>query len=162
MIVIVMGVAGSGKSSVAQQLAVLRGWRFVEGDTFHPGKNLRKMASGQALTDADRAPFYAALRARLLEAVAAGENLVLACSALKAKHRALLNVSSETRFVYLEVAPQVLWQRLEARADHFFPSQLLASQLKALEDPVEVNALVVHVNASDCINRVVQGIDKAL
>jgi gluconokinase len=162
MIVIVMGVAGSGKSTVAQSLASKRGWGFVEGDEFHPTKNLRKMARGQALTDSDRAPFYAALRARLLEAVQTEENLVLACSALKAKHRALLNVSPDTRFVYLEVEPTVLWQRLEARQDHFFPPQLLASQLKTLEEPVEVGAVTIHVNACESVESVLGRIEAAL
>ena len=152
VIVVVMGVAGSGKSAVGKALAAHYRASFLEGDGFHSAKNLRKMRAGQALSDDDRAPYYAALRSKLLDAATAGANLVLACSGLQAKHRAMLKVSSEVRFVHLIVPPELLHQRLEARNDHFFNPALLASQLATLEPPTEVNAVNVFVNARDSVS----------
>jgi gluconokinase len=149
VIVILMGVAGSGKSEIGALLARRLGWNFLEGDTFHPGKNLVKMAAGTPLTDEDRAPFYASLRARLLDAATANENLILACSALKAEYRALLNVSSQIRFAYLRVSTELLRERLEGRQDHFFKPALLQSQLESLEEPIEVNAIILNVQPAD-------------
>ena len=147
-----MGVAGSGKSAVGHALARLLHANFLEGDEFHPGKNLRKMRDGLALTDDDRTPYYAALRSRLLDAATAEENVVLACSGLQAKHRAQLTVSSEVRFVHLIASPDLLRQRLATRAGHFFNPALLASQLATLEPPTEVNAVNILVDASDSIS----------
>ncbi len=162
MIVIVMGVAGSGKSEVGRMLAARLNGHFIEGDEFHPGKNLRKMAAGAPLSEVDRAPFYAALRSALLNLVTAQESVVLACSALRASHRARLTVSSQTRFVYLKVAPDLLRRRLEARTDHFFPHGLLSSQLQTLEEPVEVSAVTIVVTAEDSVTDVVDKIEAAL
>ncbi len=150
-----MGVAGSGKSAVGKALAARYHASFLEGDEFHPGKNLRKMRDGLALSDDDRAPYYAALRSRLLNAATAGENVVLACSALQAKHRALLNVSSSlVRFVHLIAPPDLLRLRLEHRAGHFFNPALLESQLLTLEPPTEVGAVNVHINPRDSVAEV--------
>lgn len=124
-----MGVAGSGKSAVGRALAALYHASFLEGDGFHPGKNLRKMRDGHALSDDDRAPDYAALRSRLLDAATAGDGVVLASSALRAKHRALRNVpSSGVRFVHL------------------------IAQLATLEPPTEVNTVNVFVDARDSLS----------
>lgn len=153
VIVVVMGVAGSGKSVVGRKLAALYHASFLEGDEFHPGKNLRKMRDGLALSDDDRAPYYAALYSRLLDAATAGENVVLACSALQTKHRALLNVSSSgVRFVHLKAPPNLLRERLENRAGHFFNPALLESQLESLEPPTEVSAVNVFIDARDSVS----------
>jgi gluconokinase len=153
--VVVMGVAGSGKSAVGRKLAALYHASFLEGDEFHPGKNLRKMRDGFPLSDIDRAPYYAALRSKLLDAATAGESVVLACSALQAKHRAMLNVSSSlVRFVHLNAPLALLRQRLEQRNDHFFNPALLESQLATLEPPTEVNALNVLIDAADSVSQI--------
>jgi gluconokinase len=162
VIVILMGVAGSGKSEVGARLARRLGWNFLEGDAFHPGKNLAKMAAGTPLGDDDRAPFYASLRSRLLDAATANENLILACSALRAKYRALLNVSGQVRFAYLRVSPELLRERLEGREDHFFKSVLLDSQLEAFEEPLEVNAMIVDVQAADTPEELAVRLETAL
>jgi gluconokinase len=162
MIVILMGVAGSGKSEIGVRLARRLGWNFLEGDAFHPGKNLAKMAAGTPLGDDDRAPFYASLRARLLDAATANENLILACSALKANYRALLNVSSQIRFAYLRVSPELLRKRLESRTDHFFNPALLESQLEVFEEPVEVNAIALDVQPADTPEEIALRLEAAL
>ena len=147
-----MGVAGSGKSVVGKALAALYHASFLEGDEFHPGKNLRKMRDGEALSDDDRSPYYAALRSRLLDATTAGESVVLACSALQAKHRAVLTVSSELRFVHLIASSDLLHERLESRTDHFFNPARLESQLATLEPPTEVNTVNVLVDPRDSVS----------
>ena len=146
-----MGVAGSGKSSLGLALAALYHAKFLEGDEFHPGKNLRKMTAGDALSDDDRAPYYAALRSTLLDAATAGDRVVLACSALQAKHRALLNVSSTMRFVHLNAPLELLRQRLVARTGHFFNPALLELQLATLEPPTEVSTVKIDVHAEDSV-----------
>lgn len=135
MVVLVMGVSGSGKTTVGRALAAAMGWGFVEGDEFHPAANVEKMRSGVALTDQDRAPWLRALRAEIARRLAAGEDAVLACSALKAEYRRELRAGVEDRVpgVYLSVAPAVLRARLEARRGHYFPASLLESQLRTLE-----------------------------
>jgi gluconokinase len=147
MIVVVMGVAGAGKSTVGRQLAAYLGWRFVEGDAFHPTANVAKMARGQPLTDADRAPWLHALRREIVRSRDQGESLVIACSALKASYRTILRGSDGTavQFVYLKVDLGVLQRRLQQRQGHFMPASLLANQLATLEEPED--AIVVDAQA---------------
>jgi gluconokinase len=135
MIAILMGVAGSGKTTLGRALAERLGWTFVEGDAFHPPQNVAKMAEGTPLADADRAPWLSAIRAHLEVLHAEGRSAVLACSALKAAYRDALARGLPARFVWLDVPPQVLAQRLGAREGHFAGEDLLASQIAALEPP---------------------------
>lgn len=130
-----MGASGAGKSSVGRALAAALGWEFLEGDDFHPQANIDKMRGGQPLDDHDRAPWLARLAAELRARLDAGTNAVLACSALKAAYRRALVVDDHVRLVYLRASPELLAQRLAARAGHFMPPSLLASQLEALEPP---------------------------
>ena len=148
MIVVVMGVAGAGKTTVGQKLAAYLGWRFVEGDDFHPAANVTKMTRGRPLTDADRAPWLQALRREVVRSRDRGESLVVTCSALKASYRATLrgDDGAAVQFVYLKVAPAVLQQRLQQRQGHFMPASLLASQLATLEEPEE--AIVVEAQTA--------------
>jgi gluconokinase len=144
MVIIVMGAAGSGKTTDATRLAAALRWPFLEGDALHPAANVAKMARGEPLTDEDRRPWLEALRARIEEALAAGADLVVTCSALKASYRQLLRVDAErVHFVYLKVAPDVLAQRLRERQGHFMKASMLASQLAALEEPAADQALTV-------------------
>jgi carbohydrate kinase (thermoresistant glucokinase family) len=146
MVIIVMGVAGSGKSTVGSLLAASLGWAFVDGDDFHPPANLAKMTARIPLTEEDRAPWLAALRARIVAALAAREDLVVACSALRESHRQLLRVDpARVRLVYLKGDPQTIAQRLLARPGHFMKEDMLASQLATLEEVRD--ALVVDIAA---------------
>jgi carbohydrate kinase (thermoresistant glucokinase family) len=133
-VVVVMGVAGSGKTTVGQALAERLGWDFGEADALHPAANVAKMASGQPLTDADRRPWLALVRAWIDERVAAGRPGVITCSALKRAYRDVLR-DPHVVFVHLTGARDELAARLAARRGHFMPSALLDSQLADLEPP---------------------------
>lgn len=159
-VVVIMGVAGSGKTTVGSALATALGWPFVDADDLHAPASIAKMARGEPLDDADRWPWLDRLRARIDEALAATENagpgrkgrpgsagrqgLVLACSALKASYRARLagaDAGGRVRFVHLAGSPELFQARLAGRAGHFMKPAMLASQLATLEVPV--NALTV-------------------
>jgi gluconokinase len=144
MVIILMGVAGSGKTTVATHLAAALGWPLLEGDDLHPATNLAKMASGQPLSDDDRRPWLAALRARIERTLAAGADLVVTCSALKRDYRRTLRVDSErVHFVHLRMEPGLLAERLRQREGHFMKPTMLPSQLAALEEPSPGEALIV-------------------
>jgi gluconokinase len=144
MVIIVMGVAGVGKTTIGRRLAEGLGWRFLEGDDFHPATNVVKMAAGVALTDEDRAPWLARLRGLIAEALAQGEDVVLTCSALKQRYRQLLTVEpTRMRWVYLWAQPALIASRLAQRTGHFMPLSLLESQLATLEAPEDALAVDV-------------------
>jgi carbohydrate kinase (thermoresistant glucokinase family) len=135
-IVVLMGVTGSGKTTVGRLLAADLGWTFVEGDDFHPAANVEKMHRGEPLDDADRVPWLRALRKRIDELVAAGRPAVVACSALKQAYRVVLaGDRPEVAFVYLKAPRGSIDERLRHRVGHFMPPALLASQLDTLEEP---------------------------
>lgn len=135
-IVIVMGVAGAGKTTVGRALADFLGWDFVDGDDVHPPSNIAKMTAGQPLTDADRHPWLDRLCDWIDDHLAAGRNGVLACSALKESYRRQLKGGRpEVELVYLKTDPAVLARRLEQRQGHYAKANLLASQLATLEEP---------------------------
>jgi gluconokinase len=137
MILLLMGVAGSGKTTLGRLLASDLGWPFYDADDFHPPANVAKMAAGTPLTDADRAPWLRALRERIEQSLAANENAIIACSALKASYRQILQpVPTEPiRLVYLRGSPELLAGRLAGRSGHFMKPGMLASQLATLEEP---------------------------
>lgn len=131
---VVMGVSGSGKSSVARQLAERLGIQFVEGDDDHPPENIAKMASGQPLNDADRQGWLAVLRDRIRRAADQGQSLVLTCSALKRRYRDMLREGDpELMFVHLHGDRELIESRMQSRSRHFMPASLLDSQLRDLE-----------------------------
>jgi gluconokinase len=151
MIVIVAGVSGSGKTTVGALLAGRLGWIFADADDFHPAANVAKMRAGIPLTDADRWPWLNAIAAWMDERIARGESAVITCSALKRGYRdVLLAGRPEARLVFLSVDRPLLERRLAARHGHFFPEQLLDSQLAAVE-PVgpDENAVTVTVGPGD-------------
>ena len=138
----VMGVSGSGKSTVGSLLAAALKLSFVDGDDLHPPENKKKMAAGVALNDADRVPWLDAIAA-----VLARGSVVVACSALKRRYRDRLRAGApELRLIYLQGTPELLAERLSARQHEFMPAKLLDSQLATLEEPgSDEGALAVDV-----------------
>jgi gluconokinase len=135
-VIVVMGVSGSGKSTVAKALAKDEGWPILEGDDFHPPANVAKMASGTPLTDEDRWPWLRAIATAIDAARARGQNEVVACSALKRAYRdILIGDRNDVRLVYLQGSKQLIGDRLKARKGHFMPPALLDSQFATLEEP---------------------------
>jgi gluconokinase len=133
---VVMGITGSGKSTVGASLAHKLGVDFVEGDDYHPPENVQRMASGIPLTDDDRAGWLRVLAARIREARDAGTGLVLTCSALKRSYRDVLRAAApELQFVFLDGPRALIAERITERRGHYMPASLLDSQLAALEDP---------------------------
>ncbi len=139
-LLVVMGVAGSGKTTVAALLAGRLGAAFAEGDEFHSPENVRKMAAGTPLTDEDRWPWLARIRDWLAERARSGESAVVPCSALKRAYRDRLREAGPVRFVHLTGSEVLLSGRIQGRAGHFMPPTLLASQLATLEPLAEDEA----------------------
>lgn len=139
MVIVVMGVAGAGKTTVGRELAHALGWPFHDADDFHPPESIAHMRQGVALTEAQRAPWLAALAALITEQARHGTSLVLASSALRRAHRRVLlsagAAAGDVRVVYLRADPDVLAERIAGRTGHFFPPELLADQLATLEPP---------------------------
>jgi gluconokinase len=140
MVIIIMGVSGSGKTTIGSQLADQLDWPFYEGDDYHPPENIAKMSSGIALTDDDRKPWLEALANLIADLLAKNVSAVLACSALKSIYREQLKRASrspvnQVRFVYLRISPEVARERLQNRKGHFMPANLVSSQFEALEEP---------------------------
>jgi len=142
MIVILMGVAGSGKTTVGERLAKELGWQFYDGDQFHPPANIAKMRRGEPLDDADRAGWLMASRNLIDTLIATGKSGVIACSALKQVYREQLLANDRiVKFVYLKGNFEAIYRRMATRQGHYFKPELLASQFAALEEPA--NAVVV-------------------
>ena len=142
MVVLLMGVAGSGKTTIGRQLAAGLGWSFADADDFHPAANVAKMSAGIPLDDADRAPWLAAIRRYIDARLERNENAVVTCSALKEKHRAvLLGDRAQVRLVYLRGTRELLWSRISSRQGHFMKPAMLDSQLAALEEPADALAI---------------------
>ena len=147
MVILIMGVAGSGKTTVGRALASNLGWEFRDADEFHPAANVAKMSAGQPLTDADRAPWLAAIRAYIDQTLARRLHAVVTCSALKESYRAVLLADpANVKLVFLTGDPALLAQRIAGRTDHFMKPGMLASQLAALEPPQ--HALTVDIAGS--------------
>ena len=135
---IVMGVSGSGKSTIGEPLAQRLCWTFEDGDRFHPAANVAKMSAGHPLTDEDRWPWLQAIADEIDRACSAGERAVIACSALKRAYRDILvHGRDDVRIVFLDGTRQLIAARLAARKGHFMPAGLLESQFGTLEPPGE-------------------------
>jgi gluconokinase len=135
VVVIIMGATGAGKTTIGTMLAARLNWQFADADTFHPPANIEKMSKGIPLSDADRAPWLAAMRKAILEWIAAGNNVVLACSALKRAYREELRASPEVKIVYLKGNYELLAERIRHRHGHFAGEGILAGQFADLEEP---------------------------
>ena len=157
--IIVMGVAGSGKTTVGEQLAQHLGWNFYDADAFHPAENIAKMANGTPLSDTDRAPWLAALNALITASLNENRPAVLACSALKESYRQQLLARKEgIQFVYLKGSYDLIWSRISRRKNHYMKPQMLQSQFKALEEPADALTFDVSLPVAE----IVEGIIKQL
>ena len=135
-VVLVMGVSGSGKTTVGTMLAERLGWTYAEADSFHPPANVEKMHAGHPLTDADRMPWLDAIGAFIDRTTAAGQPAVVTCSALKRAYRDRLRAGrTHVTVIYLDADVETVRARLAGREGHFFPPELLASQFRDLEVP---------------------------
>ena len=133
--IVLMGVAGSGKTTVGRALAAQLGWKFYDADDFHPPASVAKMARGIPLDDADRLPWLETLRALVRACLERGEGGVLACSALKASYRAYLLLDGRVKLAYLKGDFDLIQKRLADRRGHFMSAAMLESQFDALEEP---------------------------
>jgi gluconokinase len=161
--IVVMGVAGSGKTTVARALAAYYGHVFLDADDFHSAEAKARMADGEPLTDAQREPWVDALASELRRLASAGHACVLAFSGLRATHRQRLRESGvPLRFVFLHAAPSVLAARLASRTGHFMPPLLLDSQLEDLQSPVgepDVIAVDAGLSQTQVLQRVIEVLD---
>jgi gluconokinase len=154
-VLVVMGVSGSGKTTVGALLASRLGWTFVDGDAFHPPSNVQKMQSGIALMDEDRWPWLHAIANWIDATRTAHQRGVVACSALKRSYRELLSGGrSDVRLVYLQASFDTVRERLSKREGHFMPVSLLQSQYETLEEPGPEEAPII-VSVSDAPETIV-------
>jgi gluconokinase len=137
MIIVLMGVSGAGKTTVGQALALQLHWCFADADSYHNVANVEKMRSGIPLTDEDRAPWLESLHEAIGGWLAMGDNVVLACSALKAAYRERLLFSPEVKLVYLKVSRELVSHRLAERQHHYMNPGLIDSQFATLEEPAD-------------------------
>ena len=154
MVILLMGVTGSGKTTVGLALAESLHWQFVDADDFHPPANVTKMRAGIPLDDADRAPWLAALRAQIDNWLRARTNVVLACSALKQAYRDQLVAGPAVKVVYLRGSPELIAQRLTGRHGHYMDPELLPSQFATLEEPKDAFAVDVDASIPDVVWRI--------
>lgn len=149
-VIVVMGVASSGKTSLGERLAGQLGWPFRDADSFHPPENVAKMAGGTPLTDEDRKPWLAAIAAWIDDLRASGRNGIVTCSALKrAYRRVIVGDRADVALVYLRGSRELIGERMAQRQHHFMPTALLDSQFATLEEPGEdERPLVVSVESS--------------
>lgn len=152
-ILIVMGVSGSGKSTVGEALAKELNWSFIEGDQFHSRENVAKMSAGTPLSDEDRSDWLDSLKSEMERLLKEGEGAVVACSALKASYRTLLKIDNRVQFVFLNISFQEAKNRLKGRKGHFMPASLLQSQFETLEQPEGDES--INVDAQQAPDRIV-------
>jgi gluconokinase len=160
-VIILMGAAGAGKSTVGRNLANELGWRFVDGDDFHPADNLDKMSRNISLTDEDRRPWLERLQTAITAWVTTGSRVVLATSLLKSAYRAIVlgHHHQSARIVYLKADRALLRQRLLHRTDHVMKADLLDSQLKTLEEPIDALALDASEDSSTLVQQIRTALD---
>jgi gluconokinase len=145
MIIVLMGVAGSGKTTNGEKLAEDLGWKFYDGDDFHPVANVEKMSQGIPLDDLDRLPWLESLRQLILAKLKENDSAILACSALRETYRDYLLVDERVKLIYLKGDFNLIHQRLESREGHFMRTEMLRSQFETLEEPEQ--GIYVDINA---------------
>jgi gluconokinase len=147
VVILIMGVSGSGKTTIGQMLAAQLDWNFQDADDLHSPANIEKMHQGIPLTDADRRPWLRSVRALIDRSLDSNTNLILACSALKAEYRQELEIGADrVKFVYLKGSIELIQQRLKQRTGHFMNPDLLQSQFADLQEPDD--AIVIEIDRS--------------
>ncbi len=158
MVIILMGVTGSGKTTIGRLLARELGWPFHDADDFHSEASVEKMARGVPLDDRDRAPWLAALRELVRLRVESGENTVLACSALKESYRDLLLVDEDVKLIYLKGGYDLIRERLGSRQGHFMKAAMLDSQFAALEEPERALSVDISLPPEEIVKAIRDGL----
>lgn len=158
MVLIIMGVAGSGKTSVGKLLSEKLDWQYFEGDAYHPKENVEKMSNGIPLNDKDRMPWLLKLRSIIEDSLAKGTNIILTCSALKESYRKILKVSDEVRFIYLKGGYELIEDRMMKRNDHFMKPGMLKSQFEALEEPKDALAIDIDNSCENIIDVILKNL----
>ncbi len=159
MIIVLMGVTGSGKTTVGKLLAAELGWTYYDADDFHSPANVEKMKHGIPLEDVDRQPWLETLRNLLRDCLERGENCVIACSALKEAYREYLLLSDEVHLIYLRGSYDLIQQRLADRSDHYMNPKLLRSQFEILEEPQGHLAIDVSLPAAEIVKTIRESLD---
>jgi gluconokinase len=159
MHIIMMGVAGSGKTTIGKLLAKELGCNFFDADDFHSPSNRGKMSEGIPLTDEDRASWLFALRDVLVQNDEAGKSVVLACSALKETYRKTLEIHPEVRFVYLKGTYEQIEERLKTRSGHFMQAIMLASQFEILEEPKDTLMVDITLSPEEIVQFICKGLN---
>jgi len=161
LFIIVMGVAGSGKSTIGRMLAAQLGCAFYDGDDFHPPANVAKMSAGIPLNDDDRAGWLAALANVARTGLARGESGVIACSALKQKYRDVLQVDPKrVKFIFLKGSYDFILERMHQRKDHFMKPEMLKSQFATLEEPRDAIIVDIALSPDEIVRRVLAELKK--
>jgi gluconokinase len=161
MIFIIMGVSGSGKSTIGEAVSSKLGWKYYEGDNFHPAANIEKMKNGIPLNDDDRMPWLNSIRKVIEEAISRHESIIISCSALKEKYRAILKVDDGVGLIYLKGSYDLIKKRMEERTDHFFKPEMLKSQFDALEEPADAVQIDISNSPGMIIKEVLKKITDA-
>jgi gluconokinase len=154
MIIILMGVSGSGKTTIGRLLSRDLGWEFYDADDFHSPQNIAKMSQGLALNDDDRRPWLQSLRTLILDSLQKGEPAVIACSALKQSYRSSLRVNDLVQFVYLKGSFEQIRGRLKDRQNHFMSGSLLDDQFANLEEPSGVLAVNISATPEEIVSKI--------
>lgn len=154
MVIVVMGVAGSGKTTIGRRLAQELDWKFYDADDFHPQTSVEKMSRGIPLQDADRIPWLETLRDLIRDCLESGEDAVLACSGLKASYRQYLLINDRVKLVYLKGDHALILERLQGRQGHYMKPEMLDSQFATLEEPDETSHFDISSSPGEIVEEV--------
>lgn len=157
MIILVMGVSGSGKTTVGEKLAESLGYKFADADDFHPQENIDKMQNGIALSDTDRVPWLQKIQDVIKQRLSENTNIVITCSALKESYRQMLLIDGESvKLVYLKGSFELIHKRLKERLNHFMSEKLLKSQFDILEEPSDAITVEISEPLEDIVRNIVE------
>mgnify|MGYP001791843551 FL=1 len=157
MIILVMGVSGSGKTTIGEKLAESLGYKFADADDFHPQENIDKMRNGIALSDKDRLPWLQKMQDVIKQHLLENTNIVITCSALKASYRQMLLINQESvKLVYLKGSFELIHKRLKERLNHFMSEKLLKSQFEILEEPLEAIKVDISRPLEDIVQEILE------